>query len=161
LIILLEPPHAALQAAPLLAALRRGFPAVRLEVLVPDHAASALAGNPNQDGILTASGSLMEKVRAVRSRRYELVIDLTNSPVSALLTRMAGAGIRIGYRAASTISKWLKRALCYTHTIMAKREQRGPVRHYLLVSEALGLDAAPPELSPDPGESPAMMKSMR
>jgi hypothetical protein len=40
----------------------------------------------------------------------------------------------------------MKRATCYTHTIMARPEQRDPVRHYLVVAEALGLDGAGSEV---------------
>ena len=85
---------------------------------------------------------ITKTIRVLRSHQYDVVIDATNSVRSALLARSTGAGIRIGYRTASTMAKWLKRATCYTHMIMARAEQREPIHHYLLIAEALDLGSA-------------------
>jgi tRNA A-37 threonylcarbamoyl transferase component Bud32 len=131
---------AALEMGPLLALLRREFPTVRLELLGSREAATALGGNPDIDGIMTVSGWL-STVRSLRACRYQVAIDATDTIASALLTRSTGAGVRIGYRVPSIVSKWLKRATCYTHLIMARPEQRDRVQYYLLVGKALGLHA--------------------
>jgi ADP-heptose:LPS heptosyltransferase len=140
----------------LLNVLRRGFPAVQLDVIVRHRAAAAQAS----DGyaIMTPTGqseeplaasreamSLIQAIRSVRSRRYDVAIDLTHDFVSAVLTRATGAGARIGYRTASTVVKWLKRITCYTQMIMTSPEHRHTAHQYLLVAEALGLEGLPPE----------------
>ena len=139
---------------PLLAALRRGFPSLRLDVLVDIGSATMLSQsasglhaimsvsrrNNAQPSDRHGSMSTLQAARLVRSLRYNVTIDLTNSLLSAVLTRITGSDIRIGYRSASTPAKWLKRASCYTHMIMARFGQRDPDHHYLLVAKALGVD---------------------
>jgi hypothetical protein len=140
----------------LLIVLRRGFPAVQLDIIVRHRAASAQV--PDRYAILTPGGqseeplpafreamSLIQAVRSVRLRRYDVAIDLTHDLVSAVLTRATGAGVRIGYRTASTVVKWLKRITCYTQMIMTSPEHRHTAHQYLLVAEALGLEGLPPE----------------
>lgn len=152
LIVALGAPHEVFQMLPLMAALRRGFPSIRLEALVDAGSATVLAQSSDLHAIITvarqsatrSSGrqrslSTLQAGRLIRSLHYDVTIDLTNSLLSAVLTRTTGAGIRIGYRTASTLSKWIKRATCYTHMIMARFGQRDPVYHYLLVAEALGV----------------------
>jgi len=92
--------------------------------------------------MLLQDGGITKTMRVLRSHQYDVVIDVTSSVQSALLARATGAGIRIGYRTASTVAKWLKRATCYTHMIMARAGQRERIHHYLLIAEALGLGSA-------------------
>jgi tRNA A-37 threonylcarbamoyl transferase component Bud32 len=154
LIIALGGPDEVIHMLPLFTALRRGLPSLRLDVLVDVGSATVLSQNsPDLHTIMSVSRrnhaqpsdrqsslSTVQAARFVRSLRYDVTIDLTNSLLSAALARITGAGIRIGYRTASTPSKWLKRATCYTHMIMARYGQRDPDHHYLLVAEALGVD---------------------
>jgi heptosyltransferase-3 len=163
LLIALGPSRDALHITPLLSALRRGFPSVELDVLVNGDAVPLLAQNPDLHTVMSVSGtlagrssihhesmSIIQAMRRLHARRYEVAIDLTDTVVSAALTLTTGAGVRIGYRTASTVSKWLKRATCYTHMIMARPDRQDRVRHYLLhIGTALGLDGPGPE-RPDP-----------
>jgi hypothetical protein len=140
----------------LLNELRRGFPTAQLDVVVRNRAASEQT--PDGYVVLAAFGSsggptrtprepmsLIQAIRWVRSRRYDVAVDLTHTLVSALLTRTTGAGVRIGYRTASTALKWLKRITCYTQMIMTSPEHRHTAYQYLAVAEALGLEGLPPE----------------
>jgi tRNA A-37 threonylcarbamoyl transferase component Bud32 len=154
LIIALGGSDEVMHMLPLLAALRRGFPSLRLDALVDIGSATVLSQSSsglhaimsvsrrNHDRPSDRQGSLssLQAARLVRSLRYDVTIDLTNSLLSAVLTRTAGSGIRIGYRSASTPAKWLKRATCYTHMILARFGRRDPDHHYLLVAKALGVD---------------------
>jgi len=153
IIIALHQPHDAEDMLPLLSALYGAFPTVRFVLVITDDAGSLLSQAPNVDTIIIMRGrhsksrfndesvlSLAQTIRLMRADRYEVSIDLTDSAVSAFLTRLSGASIRVGYRSSSIISKWIKRAVCYTQMIRANRTQRDPVRHYLLVAEALGVN---------------------
>ncbi len=144
-IMVLGSTAAALDAVPLLTVLRRGFPSIRLELLGNSETVAVLAHHPDLDDIITVPSrpgarALVTAIRSLRSHRYEVTIDITDTIYSALLTRATGAGIRIGYRVPSIVTKWLKRITCYTHMIMAKPEQRDRIQYYLLVAKALGLD---------------------
>jgi tRNA A-37 threonylcarbamoyl transferase component Bud32 len=128
---------------PLLDVLHQGFPPVRVDLL-------AIDGIMSHPGLMTHVQNLMsiqssgitQTLRALRTHHYDVAIDVTGSVQSALLTRATGAGIRIGYRSPSTLVKWLKRATCYTHMIMARAGQRELIHHYLLIAEALDLGSA-------------------
>ena len=140
LIIALEPPQRVFHATPLLTTLRRRFPSLQLDLLVNGRDAALIAQHPDMRVMTVLPDvSMLSTIRMIRATHYHAVIDLTNRFRSAVLTRATGAKIRIGYRTASTLSKWMKRATCYTQMIMARPEQREPSQHYHLVAEALGL----------------------
>ena len=158
LIIALGTPQEVASTAPLLVALRRWLPNVRLDVLVCAAAVTALAKCPAvHTTISLLPRAMIRTIRTLRSNHYDATVDVTTSIRSSILTSLSGAGIRIGYRTSSVISKWFKRTTCYTQMIVAKPEQRRPVNHYLLVAEALGFcngelasfDFRPPENRPE------------
>jgi tRNA A-37 threonylcarbamoyl transferase component Bud32 len=170
LIIALGSTHEVEQIAPLLAILRQGFPVARLDVLVRRGAESVLVQNHDLDELITITGAVsdcssashesrlfIQTIKCLRSRRYRVVVDLSGGVLSMVLTKATGASVRIGYRTASTLSKWVKRLICYTQVILANPEYRDTVRHYLLVAEALGLDSAESKLhiAEAPEERPA------
>jgi Lipopolysaccharide kinase (Kdo/WaaP) family/Glycosyltransferase family 9 (heptosyltransferase) len=157
LIVALGSPEQVGGMASLLAALRRLFPSVQVDVMARPEALPALEGHQDVRAIMTVSAgwrrrvtpegcamTMFQALTAVRSSRYAVAIDLTDQWDSALLTRATGAPVRIGYRRASVFSKWPKRMFCYTQMILTKPGQRDPARHYLLVAEALGPNEALP-----------------
>lgn len=170
LLLALGPPAETRYLSPLLGALRRGFPSVQLDVLVNDAAAPLLAHHPDLHGVMALSGaltgrsladqgpmSILQAIRRLRERGYEVAIDLTDSVLSALLTRMTGAPVRIGYRTSSILSKWIKRVACYNHMIMVRADRLDRMRHYLLhVGTALGLDG--PVQEPLDSETPEELR---
>ncbi|HUJ78797.1 MAG TPA: lipopolysaccharide kinase InaA family protein [Nitrospiria bacterium] len=141
LIVALDSPRRVIQAIPLLVLLRWRFPSLHLDLLVHSSAAPLLARHPDMRvATLLPDASMMSTIKTIRSRHYQVVIDVTNGVRSAALTRASSAKIRIGYRTASTLAKWINRATWYTHMIVARPEHRLPEDYFLMVAEALGVD---------------------
>jgi heptosyltransferase I len=90
---------------PLIAALRRAYPAARITYLVEDAAAPIVTGNPHLDEVIIAPrrrgiGRLIDDVRLarrLRRERFDLVLDLHGGPRSSWLAWASGAPERIGY----------------------------------------------------------------
>ena len=81
--------------------LRLAYPLAQIHYLTESPGVEVLKGNPFVNGVLeydrkTMSGAGL--VRAVRHGRYDVVIDLFGNPRTALLTRLSGAGQRVGFR---------------------------------------------------------------
>jgi len=118
--------------------------------------------NPGTDGVVRGHPALDDVLvvergnparqwrfaRVLRARRYDLVIDLTDSDRSALLARLSGAPVRLGY---NSEGRW--RGRLYTRIVEADRFGMHQVRYHLKATEALGLTGPPPAptlmLSPD------------
>lgn len=94
--------------APALRALRRGFPAARLDVLARAGVARAFEGHPLVDEVVVEerrSGSrrhdglagALRLARELRERRYDLAVILPKSIAAALAPALAGIPRRVGY----------------------------------------------------------------
>ena len=107
-----------LLATPTLQAIKTAYPTARLTVLVNRGTEEILRGNPHVDEILPLDrGSFLEQCRFVleiRRRRFDTVVDLTDGDRAAFLTRISGAGVRIGFNAEE---RWTGR--CYTTVVKA------------------------------------------
>ena len=105
-----------LLATPTLHALKAAYPMARLTALVNRGTEEILIGNPDVDHILSLErGTIVEQCRFVadvRHRRFDMVVDLTDGDRAALLTRISGAPIRIGFNAEQ---RWTGR--CYTTVV--------------------------------------------
>jgi heptosyltransferase I len=145
-------------AIPVAAALRRAFPAARIDWLVSAKHAEILdlvtvldhriAVN-DRDGS-TGGQSLLQAVGALRKTHYDVVIDLQGLIKSAVLSRLSGAPRIVGFTS-SYAREGLAR-MFYTDTydpgrggLYDPRETRHVVRINLGLLSALGLDAAEPE----------------
>jgi lipopolysaccharide heptosyltransferase II len=109
--------------------------------------------NPGTDGVVRGHPALDDVLvlergnparqwrfaRELRARRYDLVIDLTDSDRSALLARLSGAPVRLGY---NSEGRW--RGCLYTRIVEADRFGMHQVRYHLKATEALGLTGPPP-----------------
>jgi lipopolysaccharide heptosyltransferase II len=90
---------------PLLRALRRHHPDARITYVVESHAAPVVQNNPHLDELiilprrrgLSRVADDFRFARALRSRRFDVAIDLHGGPRSAWLTWASGAPRRIGY----------------------------------------------------------------
>ncbi len=90
---------------PIPRALKRVFPDARLTYLVEPAAAPVVAGNAHLDDVLVAPRRRgiarviddLELARRLRSRRFDIVLDLHGGPRSSWLTWATGAPQRIGY----------------------------------------------------------------
>ena len=138
-----------LLATPLLAALRRHYPAARIDYLVDTELAPLLAGSADCDRLLAyprrARPRWLSDLRwahRLRGERYDLVLDLQGSGTSVLFTWASGAPRRHGYR------------VRHRHYFYTEKVDRGwpagqgrpyaPINHFRLV-ESLGI--APADLS--------------
>ena len=95
---------------PVIKALKRHYPEAELYYLAETGPAAVLARNPHLEevialpdelmpgrSVLTRCGEQLRFLRALRNRRFDLVIDLFGNPRSALLTLATGARYRVGY----------------------------------------------------------------
>jgi heptosyltransferase III len=105
-----------LLATPTLRALKAAYPMARLTALVNRGTDEILAANPDVDDIIPLErGTIIEQWRfamAVRRRRFDMVVDLTDGDRAAFLTRISGAPVRIGFNAEQ---RWTGR--CYTTVV--------------------------------------------
>ncbi|HEV8540371.1 MAG TPA: putative lipopolysaccharide heptosyltransferase III [Nitrospiraceae bacterium] len=105
-----------LLATPALRALREGFPDARLTVAVNRGTEPVLKQNPDVDEVLTvlrgSPGEQWRFVQELRRRRFDCVVDLTDGDRSAILARLSGAPVRIGF---NEEHRW--RGLLYTTVV--------------------------------------------
>mgnify|MGYP001613700364 FL=1 len=133
-----------LLATPVLSRLREGFPQAHLAMLVNPGTDGVVRGHPALDDVLVVERGNPARqwrfARELRARRYDLVIDLTDSDRSAVLSRLSGASVRLGY---NSEGRW--RGCFYTRIVDADRFGMHQVRYHLKATEALGLEGPPPE----------------
>lgn len=89
-----------LLSTPVIENLKKSFPHLAVDILCEEFAADVVRGNPFVGSILTfnkKSGSSLGLIRLVRSRKYDVVIDLFGNPRTALVTWLSGAPHRIGF----------------------------------------------------------------
>lgn len=101
--------------------LRAAFPEARIDVLTERAGKDVVAGHPAVNEVVVYDRTRMsglQLILSVRKRHYHLVIDLFGNPRTALLTRLSGARVRVGYRF---------RGRAYAYTILA--EPRGDRVH--------------------------------
>jgi ADP-heptose:LPS heptosyltransferase len=101
--------------------LRRAFPGAHIDFLTEPPGADILKGNPYLDQVIVYDRATMTGpglIRRVRSNRYDLVLDLFGNPRTALITRLSGARLRVGYR-------FRGRSYAYNHIV----EPRGDKVH--------------------------------
>lgn len=94
----------ALLSLPVCRSLRKTLPDAGTDYLVYDHIAPLFRHDPAVDNVVTISAEdrhsprrYLQKMMAIRRRRYDIVIDLLTVPVTAWITRLSGAGLRIGF----------------------------------------------------------------
>ena len=102
-----------LLATPVLRALKAAYPQATLTVAVNAGTEDMLAHHPDVDEVLVVKkGPLTMQLRflsALRRRRFDCVVDLTDGDRSALLAWLSGAAVRIGF---NEEHRW--RGLLYT-----------------------------------------------
>lgn len=141
-------------ALPVLHALRRKYAAARIDWLVSKPFAPLLQGHPDLNELLVFDrrrfGGMLASPRItaefarfaaqLRSRRYDLVIDLQGLLRTGFLAWVSAARVRIGFRQARELAP-----LFYTCFLEDSDPQMHAVDRNFLVSGLLDLDlAAPP-----------------
>ncbi len=132
-----------LLATPLLHALRDRFPDARLTMLVNRGTQDILKWNRDVNEVLTVDrGTLAAQLRLLgelRRRRFDCLLDLTDGDRSAILARLSGAPVRVGF---NEERRW--RGLLYTAVVQATAPMHR-VERDLEAVRALGME---PKASP-------------
>jgi ADP-heptose:LPS heptosyltransferase len=120
--------------------LRRAFPAAALDFGVGRAASPLLEHHPLiAERIIIDAVAPLRLAPAIRRRRYDWIVDVQSSPRTAILTRLSGAPVRIGWRQ----RVW---AAAYTHAVERVLQQEYAVRARRRLLEAAGVpvgDSAP------------------
>ena len=127
-------------ATPILRAIRQVFKKAHLVGIMRPGLAEILAGNPWLDETITCPmngfGSVWRTTKAIRSTIPDAVLLLPNSFRSALVARLSGARMRIGYNRDSR--GWL---LTHPITVEKSTEPTPMIGYYAhLVRASLGVD---------------------
>jgi len=129
-------------STPVVASLRAAFPRAYLSMLVNPGTEAMIAHNPHLDEVLVVerSASALRQLRfalALRRRRFDLVIDLTDGDRAAILSRLTGAAMRIGFN-----REGLWRGRLYTHVVPLQQQAIPIIRQQLMALEILGIPVA-------------------
>jgi heptosyltransferase III len=131
-----------LMTTPLLRQLAARLPGAGIDLLCEPIGERVLALHPAlRERILLPRGSslgtLLALGRTLRRRRYDLVIDTQVLPKTALLARMSGAPLRLGYGGA------LWRSLAYNRRLTRSRPDYSALDKLNLLACGLDRSAAP------------------
>lgn len=132
-----------LLATPVFRALRERYPLARISAAVPRGTEDMLKWNPDINEVLVIErGSVREQIRFMRDlrhRKYDCVIDLTDGDRAAVLSRITGAPMRVGF---NEEHRW--RGLLYT-TVVKSTPRAHRVERDLQALRPLGFE---PKSSP-------------
>ncbi|MBI3780590.1 MAG: glycosyltransferase family 9 protein [candidate division NC10 bacterium] len=109
-------------STPVVTSLRAAFPRAHLSMLVNPGTEAMIAHNPHLDEVLVVerSASSLRQLRFVlglRRRHFDVVIDLTDGDRAAILSRVTGAAIRVGFN-----REGLWRGRLYTHVVPLQQQ---------------------------------------
>ena len=138
-------------AMPVLHGLRRRFPNARIDWLCAKAFVPLLEGHPDLTGVLSfdrghfgrmdrslsAVADFIGFVRDLRSRRYDLTVDLQGLFRTGFLSRASGAPVRLGFRDAREGA-----TIFYTHAIAADSTAVHAVDRNFGVARSLGFPDA-------------------
>jgi predicted lipopolysaccharide heptosyltransferase III len=130
-------------STPVLSRLREGFPKARITMLVNAGTEEVVQDHPALDDVMVVTRKGLRNwrlLKELRRRRFDVVLDLTDGDRSAILCRLSGAPIRIGY---NSEHRW--RGILYTHVVKADRFAMHTIPYHLAATEALGLSGSIPE----------------
>jgi len=89
-----------LLSTPVVENLSREFPHLSIDFLCEKFASDVVHGNSHINSVLVfdkKKDASLDLIRKIRSRKYDIVIDLFGNPRTALVTRLSGARHRIGF----------------------------------------------------------------
>lgn len=139
---------------PILHLVRKRFPKARISWLVVPYCAGLLQNHPDLDEVILfdrrrfaaawrsprALADLIRFHRALRSRRFDCVIDLQGLFRSGWLAWQTGAAVRVGFANARELAP-----LFYTHRVGIDTVEQHAIDRYLKIAEALGCPTEPLE----------------
>jgi len=128
-----------LLSTPVVASLRAAFPGAFLSMLVNAGTEAMIAENPHLDEVLVVvrSPSPLRQLRfalMLRRRHFDVVIDLTDGDRAAILSRVTGAVIRVGFN-----REGLWRGRLYTHVVPLQQQPIPILRQNLMALDTLGI----------------------
>ena len=140
-------------ALPVLHGLRQRYPSAKISWLVNSAFADLLRDHPQLDevipfdrrryGLLGRSGGATSEfisfIRRLRSRKFDLVIDLQGLFRSGFLSLACGAAVRVGFDDARELA-WV----FYSHCVPVGNVNTHAVDRYYRLSEVFGFDKVPP-----------------
>ncbi len=129
-----------LLATPVLRALRDQLPSAGLTMVVNRGTEEILRRNEDVTDVLAIErgglGSQIRFLKDLRRRGFDCVIDLTDGDRSAVLSRITGAPIRVGFNEEHS---W--RGLMYSVVVRADLERMHRIERNLEALRAIGIDA--------------------
>ncbi len=165
LIVLLGAIGDVVRALPLLGRIRRAWPDAHIGWAVEPKSRPILEGHPWLDEIIVydrvrAPWSFVPFLRDVRSRKFDLVVDLQRHLKSGITSLASGAPDRIGFDATNT-KEW--NHLFSTRHIAPQPNMKLKLLQYQAFGDALGLAPAPIEfgLQASPSERERALHLLR
>lgn len=139
-------------ALPVLNLLKQRWPAAKISWLIASNFAGLIRGHPQVDEVIAfdrdrfsrawcdpfATGELFQFIQLLRSRKFDLVVDLQGLFRSGILAALTRAPFRVGFANAREMAH-----LFYTHHVPIESMEQHAVDRYLAVSDALGCGRAP------------------
>ncbi len=140
-------------ALPVSAALKRSFPHLQITWITEERCAEMVTGNPTLHEVLAIPGKAWRRgvwhphtwqearrvVSLLRSRRFQLAIDLQGLLKSAVVAWLTGAPVRIGYH-------WQREGAWLFNRVVPKEPTSvHVVQEYLDVARYLGAETEPVE----------------
>ncbi|MGC8784706.1 MAG: lipopolysaccharide heptosyltransferase I [Armatimonadota bacterium] len=140
-------------ALPVSAALKRSFPHLQITWITEERCAEVVTGNPYLHEVITIPGKTWRRgvwrphtwqevrrvVSLLRSRRFQLAIDLQGLLKSAVVAWLTGAPVRIGYH-------WQREGAWLFNRVVPKEPTSvHVVQEYLDVARYLGAETEPVE----------------
>ena len=89
-----------LLSTPVIKNIKLQFPNIQIDFLCEEFASDVVSGNPYLREVISfnkKNDSTFSVIQKIRSRKYDIVIDLFGNPRTALITRCSGAKQRIGF----------------------------------------------------------------
>jgi len=123
-------------ALPTLAALRQHYPQAHIAWLVKRQWADLLERVEGIDRVWAVGPGLagwLSETSRLRAERFDLAVDLQGLFRSALMARLAGCPVRIGFANGREGSPWF-----YSQQVAVPTSEMHAVDRYLLVADALG-----------------------
>jgi|UniRef100_A0A7C5AMQ3 heptosyltransferase-3 len=139
-----------LVSTPVLQALKKAWPAARVDYLVPRETEDMLAGHPLLDGLHVIDrqeGSWAEALRLIRrlrQRRFDLVLELSGGDRGAFFAWICGAPERVGF--ARPRQPFWQRLGLFTRLLPRPPLKMHMVEHNLEAVRALGVRPENPRL---------------
>ena len=141
-------------ALPVLARVKKRWPAAKVSWLVTPACAGLLEGHPLLDEVILfdrkrfgnawrhpkLAMELRQFTRSLRQRNFDMVIDLQGLFRSGWLARKTGAPVRVGFANARELA-WL----FYTHRVPIDTMEQHAISRYLKLASFIGCDEGPVE----------------